>query len=133
MIQHPKMIEFDETLKSVFDSIDHWLEDHYGDLYSLHPNRTPRGGTSNPEMDGLFNVGASYSPGFGTSLGKGYVVDISLSTLEPKDPSILAVIESEVMELLRLKLAEAFPGRELHVGREGRVIKIYGDFSLGHL
>jgi hypothetical protein len=131
MVQHPKMKEWDDTLKSVFDGIDHYLEDKYGQSYSLHPNRPERGRTANPEMDGLFNVGASYTTGYGSRIGKGYVVDIHLSTLESKDPALLEKIETEVMALLKARLAEAFPGRTLFVEKEGHIMKIHGDLSLG--
>ncbi|MDC7222732.1 MAG: hypothetical protein PQJ60_03260, partial [Spirochaetales bacterium] len=60
MVQHPKSKEWDDKLMAMFDRIDDFLEDKYGDKYLLHPNRMKRGTTANKSMDGLFNVGASY-------------------------------------------------------------------------
>jgi len=54
---HPKMIEFDERMKKLFDEVDACIENLYGSKYSLHPTRPARGETSNPEADGLFNIG----------------------------------------------------------------------------
>ena len=130
---HPKTVEFDETLKKVFDEIDDYLEDYYGDLYSLHPARLPRGEASNKSHDGLFNVGASYTAGFGSVYGKGYAVEISMVTLAKVDPELIEKIENEVKELLEIKLAEFFPERKLYVDKDGPCLKIYGDFTLGDL
>lgn len=133
MISHPKMIKFDETLKQIFDEIDDYLEDKYGDLYSLHPNRLKRGEASNKSHDGLFNVGASYTAGFGSAYGKGYAIEIKMVTLEEIDPLHADEIENNVKELLEKKLFEFFPERKLYVNKDGHCLKIYGDFSLGSL
>lgn len=125
-----KAKEWELKLKSVFDEIDHELEDEYGNKYDLHPARAKRGTTSNPESDGLFNVGASYSAGFGSKYGPGYVVEIRLSTLERIGRQPKAEIRDKVQELLREKLPVAFPGKELHVDREFRHLRIHGDLSL---
>ena len=68
---HPKMMEWDKKLKAIFDRIDDKLEDRYGELFPLHPTRAERGTTSNKESDGLFNVGASFTAGYGSKLGRG--------------------------------------------------------------
>ncbi len=133
MISHPKMIKFDETLKQIFDEIDDYLEDHYGDLYSLHPARLERGEAGNKSHDGLFNVGASYTAGFGSVYGKGYAIEIRMVTLEKVDPALVKEIEDKVKELLEKKLAEFFPDRKIYVNKDGNILKIYGDFSLGIL
>ena len=117
-------------LKSVFDQIDAELEELYGDRFELHPARSPEGTTSNPEMDGLFNVGASYSAGFGSRLGPGYVVDIQLSTLDHIPFKLKAELRDRVQEMLTEKLPAAFPGKELFVDRERRHLRIHGDLSL---
>ena len=72
---HPKMVEFDSRMKELFDEVDHYIEDLYGDRYDLHPVRPARGETANPEADGLFNVGAIFSPGFRSKLGRGYIIE----------------------------------------------------------
>jgi len=132
-ISHPKVIKFDQTLKRVFDEIDDYLEDYYGDLYALHPARLPRGEASNKSHDGLFNVGASYTAGFGSVYGKGYAIEIRFVTLEKIDPLHIKEVEEKVKELLEEKLAEYFPERKLYVNKDGLCLKIYGDFSLGSL
>ena len=43
---------------------------------------------------------------------------------------VLEKIEEEAAELLRKELEQRFPGRELHVERDGRIFKIHGDLSL---
>ena len=130
-MRHPKLMEWDRSLKEMFDEIDDILEDKYGGEYPLHPNRPGRGRTGNKEMDGLFNIGADFSPGYGSSLGRGYIVTVHMSTLDhiPADARIL--IETEVESLVREKLPAAFPGRQLKLERDGSLLKITGNMSLG--
>ena len=117
-------------LKKVFDEIDDELEERFGALYDLHPSRPKRGTTSNREQDGLFDIGASFSPGFGSEYGRGYVVDVDMVTLEHVPDGVRAHIESKVVALLREKLPLYFPGRGLTVRLDGSVFKIFGDLSL---
>jgi len=118
-------------MKSMFDEIDDWLEDRYGGRFRLHPNRPGRGSTSNRETDGLFNIGAAFSLGYGSKLGRGYVVQIEMSTLEHIPWETRSRIESDVENLVREKLPEFFPGRNLTLKRDGNLLKIIGDFNLG--
>lgn len=117
-------------LKSVFDEIDAELEEKYGDRFPLHPARRAEGTTSSPEMDGLFNVGASYSAGFGSKFGPGYVVNIHLSTLEHVPAELKTEIRDKVQTLLLEKLPIAFPGKNLQVDREHKHLRIHGNLSL---
>lgn len=132
-MRHPKVIEWEAKLKRVFDEIDHVLEEKYGNRYALHPVRQPRGATANPESDGLFNVGAAFTPGYGSQSGPGYIVEVRVATLEYVPPEVLQSIEDEVVEMLRTKLPLAFPERNLTVSRDGPVVKIHGDLSLGEV
>ena len=125
-----KVLEWEKRLKSVFDEIDAELETLYGSRHRLHPSRKSEGKTSNPEMDGLFNVGASYSAGFGSKLGPGYVVDIHMSTLEHVSQNLKNEIREKVQELLTEKLPLAFPGQQLFVEKELNHLRIHGDLSL---
>jgi len=132
-MSHPNTILWEQRLQSIFQNIDEYLEDHYGDELPLHPNRPARGTTSNGEMDGLFNVGASFSAGFGSQLGRGYVVQIEMRTLEDVPDELRQKVEQDVLNLLQRELVLRFPERELNVELDGRVWKIVGDLSLGSI
>ncbi len=129
-MRHQKAMDWELRLKQVFDEIDAELESEYGKQFRLHPSRSPEGTTSNPEMDGLINVGASYSAGFGSKLGPGYVVDIHLSTLEHIPVRVKTKIRERVQKMLSEKLPLAFPGRKLFVEKELNHLRIHGDLSL---
>lgn len=130
-MRHPKAIAWEDRLKRVFDAIDDRLEDRYGHLFPLHPARPARGRTANRESDGLFDVGAAFSAGFGSKIGRGYVVEIRMATLSHVPAPVREDIEREVVRLLKAGLANEFPGRKLRVSRDGNVYKIHGDLSLG--
>lgn len=123
-------MQWEDTLKSVFDVLDHELEAEYGTRYTLHPSRPQRGVTTNPESDGLFNVGAAFSAGFGSKYGPGYVVEIILSTLTNVPDEVRNEIKVKVFQGLEKRLSLAFPGKELHVSEENGLIRIHGDLSL---
>ncbi len=132
-MRHPKINQWDKQMKSLFDEVDDYLEEHYGHLYPLHPNRASRGRTSNKEHDGLFNVGADFSSGYGSSIGRGYVIDVDMVTLSEVPDKVEHEIQEEVVQLVRERLPKYFPNRDLSVSRDGNVFKIHGDFSLGSL
>ncbi len=118
---------WERRLKELFDEIDDELEDRYGPLFSIHPSRPRRGATSNKEHDGLFNVGASFSAGFGSQLGRGYVIDFDVVTLETVPSTIKEQIEHDVYLLVEERIPRYFPSSTLRVGRDQSVIKIHGD------
>jgi hypothetical protein len=123
-------MKWEETLKGVFDAIDAELEAEYGGRYSLHPSRPNRGATANPEDDGLFNVGAAFSAGFGSQYGPGYVVEIRMATLKKVPEAVRDEIKKKVFQGLEKRLSRAFPGKALHVSEENGLIRIHGDLSL---
>lgn len=129
-LRHPKVTEWEDRLKAVFDRIDDILEDKYRNKYRLSPVRPERGATSNKEADGLFNVGAAFSAGFGSEKGPGYVVEVQIATTDKVTAGERRKIENKVAGLLREMLHEAFPNSELEVSRDGHVWKIHGDLSL---
>lgn len=129
-MRHNKAMRWESTLKSVFDALDAELEAEYGGRYPLHPSRPKRGATTNPEADGLFNVGAAFSAGFGSKYGPGYVVEIRLSTLKQVPEAVREEIKQKVFQGLEKRLPAAFPGKQLHVSEENGVIRIHGDLSL---
>lgn len=111
----------------MFDRVDDYLEEEYGRRYPLHPARPARGKTSSKAHDGLFNIGASFSAGYGSKRGPGYVVQVRMVTLTRVPQYIRDQIEEEAVERLRQELPREFPDRELRVERDGPVYKIYGD------
>ena len=125
------MAEFDDQLKKLFDEVDSHIEEIYGDKYPLHPVRPARGETSNPEADGLFNIGANFTPGYISQLGRGYIIDISIATLEKVDENVRQEIYEAATEKVKELLLIYFPERDLTVRRDGTQFKIQGDFSLG--
>lgn len=133
MVRHPSLDIWEKKLKQVLDTIDEYLEDRYGKDYDLHPARPPRGRTSNKAHDGLFDIVAAFSLGAGSTYGKGYVVDVDMATLDHVPAEIQRDIEKIVLKRLRETLPKSFPGTNLKVDKDGNVIKIHGDLSLGKL
>lgn len=123
-------MQWEKKLKSVFDEIDRDLEAQYGGEWPLHPSRPKEGATSNPEHDGLFNIGAAFSAGLGSKHGPGYTVEIRLSTLKQVPAEVRKKIKAQVFQTLEKKIPAAFPGKELHVSEENGMIRIHGDLSL---
>ncbi|MEE8440415.1 MAG: hypothetical protein V3S41_01745 [Spirochaetia bacterium] len=132
-MRHPSLVQFEADLKRLFDSVDDYLEGKYGRNYQLHPSRPARGRTSNKAQDGLFNVGASFTPGYGSEYGRGYVVQVEMVTLERVPAHVREFIEQESADLVNEKLPYYFPGRDLRVVRDRNIFKIYGDLRLGQL
>ena len=130
---HPKMAEFEDRLKKLCDETDAYIEDLYGDRYALHPVRPTRGETANPEADGLFNIGVNFTPGFGSEHGRGYLIEVVMSTLEKVDDDIRREIYEATADKVRELLPLHFPERDLKVRRDKNHFKILGDFSLGEI
>ncbi len=124
---------WEKEFKQIFDSIDDYLEDNYGDTYKLHPSRSERGKTSNKAHDGLFNVGATFSSGYGSEYGRGYVVEIDMVTLDNVPDEVEKKITQDVLIQLKKKLKERYPHRNLKASMDRNVIKIYGDLTLGEI
>ena len=131
MYEHPKLTAFTAALDALFREVDNFLEDEWGEVFSLHPNRPARGATDNPEMDGLFEIGADFTPGIGSEQGRGYIVSFRTATLEEIPPEQFEFLMREAAAFAAAKLPQYFPGRDLRVVRDGRRFKIVGDFSLG--
>jgi hypothetical protein len=123
-------MQWEKTLKSVFDEIDRDLEAQYSDQWPLHPSRPKLGKTANPEHDGLFNVGAAFSSGIGSKHGPGYTVEIRISTLKNVSAKIRSNIKQQVCLALEQKLPVAFPGKSLQVSEDRGILRIYGDLNL---
>ena len=128
---HPHLRRWEKTLRDVLREIDAEIEQTYGDRYSLHPARPPHGTTANPQHDGLFSVNAVFSAGFGSEHGPGYLLRVQMATLDAVPAETRDAIERVVAKRLREALPRVFPGRTLHVERDGNAFKIHGDLSLG--
>ncbi len=129
-MKNPLLEKWEDRLQGLFDRIDHILEEKYGDLYPLRPNRPAHKQGVTPDADGLFDLGVSFSVGIGSSYGPGYVFRVKLATLQRVPEELVEKLENEVLELLELELPKDFPGKELKVARDGRVYKIFGDLDL---
>jgi hypothetical protein len=130
---HHKLQTFQDTLRKLLDEVDHYLEDTYGGTYPLHPNRMERGAASSVSYDGLFSAWPQFTAGYGSSSGRGYAIDISISTLQAVPPEKRAEIRKAAADKIEELLPAYFPERELHVVEEGPVFKIIGDFTLGRV
>lgn len=122
--------QFEDKLHGVLSEIDGALEERFGSRWPLHPARPPRGAAANPQYDGLFRVTASFTAGYGSKFGPGYVFRVEASTLASVPESEREAIEEAAVALLREGLARAFPGRDLRVDRDVAGYKIHGDLSL---
>jgi len=132
-MRHPNVIVWEKTLKSVLDEIDILLEERYGNKYDLHPARRKNGSTSNRSHDGLFDIRGDFTLGLGSEKGRGYIVDIDLKTLDNIPKNVIDMIEIDTIKELKDRLSKAFPDKELTVVKDGNVIKIVGDLSLGNV
>lgn len=130
---HKGLGYWEGEFKKIFDSIDDYLEDTYGDRYELHPARPERGETAHKGHDGLFNVGATFSSGYGSQHGRGYVVEIDMVTLDKVPKEVEKKITQDVLSIVRKELKKRFPQRDLHADMDRNIIKIYGDLTLGEI
>jgi len=120
---------FESQLSVLCQMTDNYLEDSFGHLYPLHPNRMKRGEGANPSYDGLFSTTFAFSLGYGSKYGRGYVVQVDIRTLSPVSTEIRKEIDNRTFEYLREKLLEVFPDRELSIVKDGNLMKITGDFT----
>lgn len=132
-MQHPSLAEWESRLTELLNELDDVLEDGYGHHYRLHPARPHRGRTASKAHDGLFDITANFTLGLGSEHGKGYVIDIRLSTLEKVPDEIIEQIEEKTIAHLKQRLRHYFPEKNLTVQKDGPVIKLHGDLSLGHV
>src|SRR6056297_3944083 len=99
-MEHHALSSFDKRLKAVFDAADDYLEEKYGSMYPLHPARVKRGATANKETDGLFNIGASFTAGYGSEHGRGYVIDVDMVTLTEVPDEVEEEIEEDAVRYI---------------------------------
>ena len=129
-MRNPDVESFETQLKNLFDVIDGEMEDRWGSRYYLHPDRPERGATTNKELDGLFNIGAAFTAGYGSEHGRGYAVEIRMVTLNTIEKSVLEEIREYCSRRIIELLPKYFPDRELELVRDESTFKIVGDLSL---
>ncbi len=129
-MRHQRVEEWESKLNELLMRVDSALEDKFGSWLAPHPSRPARGSAANPQYDGLFSVNTGFTAGFGSKLGRGYVVQIDAVTLEAVPVEKRHAIESYAAELIREGLKTAFPGTDLALRQDGPVWKIVGDLSL---
>lgn len=127
---YTELFEWEEKIRKIFNEVDIELESKYGHLFPLHPSRAPAGTTSNPEFDGLFNIGAVYSPGFGSEKGEGYIIDVQILPSVDIPYEFKEKLLEEIVVLIQKKLDKAFLDKGFKVVSDGTVFKITGDLSL---
>lgn len=132
-MRHYSVEQWEVRLDQMMQELDHLLEDKFQGVYYLHPARPERGETANPTADGLFNITAAFTLGLGSKLGKGYVVDIRLATLDSVSAQVRREVEAIALENLNRLLPQYFPDQKLNITQDGDVLKIHGDLSLGKL
>ncbi len=132
-LMSPQQQQLEQHMRQLCDDLDHFLEDEFGQRYPLHPNRPPRGKAARVSYDGLFSTGTKFTLGYGSEHGRGYLVDIEMSTLDKVKPEDRQEIETAAIEFLKRQLPVHFPHRKLRIVKDGKVYKIVGDFSLGSM
>lgn len=125
----PKREAFEAELSVMARELDEHLEDIYGRVFSLHPNRLARGMAANPAYDGLFATTVPFTLGYGSVYGRGYLVNIDISTLEKVDSIDIEAIRLTAFVFIEAALKRHFPERDLQVVRDKGLIKIIGDFA----
>ena len=122
--------KMEEALFKALEAADSKMEERYGDRFPLHPARPPHMTSVNRQYDGLFELGAGFSAGFGSKFGPGYALSFRIVTLSNVPDDFRAKFEAEAVEALREELAKTFPDRGLEIVRDVNGWKIVGDLSI---
>ena len=128
---HPKQEELERRLDKLCMALDNYLEDQYSDIFTLHPNRPKRGAGANPSYDGVFATSVSFTLGYGSKYGRGYLIVIDVRTLQYVSSAQREEINNRAFLFIQKTLPVEFPERKLEIVRDGNLLKVIGDFSLG--
>jgi len=128
---HPKQEQLEADLERLCSALDNYLEDLYEGFFSLHPNRLRRGSGANPSFDGIFSTSISFTLGYGSVYGRGYIVAISVRTLAHVSAQQMEEINNRAFVFIGNNLSRYLPERQLEIVKDGKLLKIIGDFSLG--
>ncbi|MBR4159343.1 MAG: hypothetical protein IKT97_04735, partial [Spirochaetia bacterium] len=74
---------------------------------------------------------ADFTPGYGSELGRGYILKVEMKTLAEIPDDVRQTIFSDAVEKFRELLPVYFPERKLEIKQDQEFFKIVGDFSLG--
>jgi hypothetical protein len=129
-MRNPLVEAWEDKLNLLLRQVIPKLEEEFGAVVPRHPARPAHGETPNPQNDGLFRITATFTLGFGSQWGKGYVLDIEPVTLDAFPPDICAIVEFQACRMIQEGLESTLPGRGLELKRDGTVWKITGDLSL---
>lgn len=129
-MQNRRVERFDSALTALLGEVDRRLEAAHGEALVRHPARPPEGASANPQYDGLFSVVANFSAGIGSLFGPGYTLTLRASTLQQVPREMQESWEEEMVDYLRKRLPEVFPGRRLAIDRDVYGWKLHGDLSL---
>lgn len=129
-VRHPRAVAWEQRLREAFREVDRLIEERHAGRWPLRSSRPAHGTIDDFESSGLFEIGAAFSPGFGSEHGPGYVVQFSINTPGHVTDADRHAIKDEAIAALREVLPRYFPGRSLEVSRDGAIYKIHGDLSL---
>lgn len=122
--------KWEEKLFQALEATDEEMERRHGNRFPLHPARPKYGTAASRQYDGLFELGAGFSAGFGSKFGPGYALSFRIVTLASVPESFRSSFEQEAVDLLKTNLASLFPNRSLSIVRDTNGWKIIGDLSL---
>ncbi|BCR19048.1 hypothetical protein BmHoA_00097 [Borrelia miyamotoi] len=120
--------KFENALFNICLDVDYVLEDEFGSFYEIHPNRPSRGRSANGILDGLFRVTTSFTLGYGSKFGRGYLIIIEIITLNIVDKEFSSRVMERGIKIFGDKLKEKFPDKKLSIVHDINVYKIIGDF-----
>lgn len=126
----PRQEKLEESFVLFEKAIDNYLEDTFSDEITIHPMRMKRGKGANPIHDGVFSTTIIFSMGFGTKYGRGYIINISISTLDNVSSHLKERIEEATFDFASKHAEEYLPGRNVECVRDAGLIKLIGNFSL---
>lgn len=131
MASHPKQIALETTMRKLCDELDEFLEDNFGTIYPIHPNRMQRGTTASPSYDGLFSTGTRFSLGYGSKAGRGYLVDIEIRTLSTVQEEDKKKIRGAAFEKINDLIPSIFPNVKLKSSKKMAYSSWSAIFHLG--
>ncbi len=108
-----KFNEFENVLFHICLDVDFVLENEFGNSYDIHPNRPFRGKAANGLLDGLFSVTTTFTSGYGSRFGRGYLIIIEILTLNFVDDEFWDKINKRGIEIFREGLKINFQAKIL--------------------